>query len=156
MAGVACFTTNANSCHPTTQPPNHPPQHSSSHRFQIQLRQSFIEIVVPALSETRTLGSGRLARTPARLLGVTETPGRQFPRIPAWDLVVPLGGTAVPLLRAMLMYKKKVSATGGLSRLNRGCCIVSSCAPPSHSGCVVVLSKKFDPPRIKWAASMAL
>ena len=112
-----------------TQPPNHPPQHSSSHRFQIQLRQSFIEIVVPALSETRTLGSGRLARTPARLLGVTETPGRQFPRIPAWDLVVPLGGTAVPLLRAMLMYKKKVSATGGLSRLNRGCCIVSSCAP---------------------------
>jgi hypothetical protein len=42
--------TAANSCHPTTQPPT-PTRNSSSpiHRFQIQLRQSFIEIVVPAL-----------------------------------------------------------------------------------------------------------
>jgi hypothetical protein len=51
MVGVACFTMNANSCHPTT---HHPPQpairpHPFTDFNQLQLRQSFIEIVVPAL-----------------------------------------------------------------------------------------------------------
>jgi hypothetical protein len=48
MARVACFTMNANSCHTTSQPPT--PTRNSSSPIQIkQLRQSFIEIVVPAL-----------------------------------------------------------------------------------------------------------
>jgi hypothetical protein len=58
MAGVACFTMNANRCHPTTQPPPQPPNHLPPNpqlvlhpgiSIQIQLRQSFIEIVLPAL-----------------------------------------------------------------------------------------------------------
>jgi len=51
MVGVARFTMNANSCHSTT---HHPPQpairpHPFTDFNQLQLRQSFIKIVVPAL-----------------------------------------------------------------------------------------------------------
>jgi hypothetical protein len=91
MARVACFTMNANSSHPTTT--THTNQ-QFVHRFEIQLRQSFIEIVVPALrswfrskkgfvrkphqtenttrnknKQTNKLSGGTLARTPAHLLG---------------------------------------------------------------------------------------
>jgi len=46
---------------------------------------------------------------------ITETLGRQFPRTHAWDLVVPLVGTAIVASYVDVQYsKKKVSATGGL------------------------------------------
>jgi len=98
MARVACFTMNAKSSHPTTHHPHH-------HRFEIQLRQSFIEIVVPALRSWFRHQSDQTENTTERWHArsysrpsvgwITETLGRQFPHMPAWDLVVPLGGTAV-------------------------------------------------------------
>jgi hypothetical protein len=103
MARVACFTMNANSCHPTT---HHSPQPAIRLTHSLQLRQSFVEIVVPALrswcwskitnAENRKSHWWHARSYSRPSVGwITETLGRQFPRMPAWDLVVPLGGTAV-------------------------------------------------------------
>jgi hypothetical protein len=107
MARVACFTMNANSSHPTTHhPPQpairpHPKQISNPaatviHRNSRTCTQELVR--KPHRTENATHSTEQWhARSYSRpsVGWITETLGRQFPRMPAWDLVVPRGGTAV-------------------------------------------------------------